>query len=240
MARQARLSRPGLPLYIVQHGHDGQAIVRDDEDRAAWRTILEQVMPASRVALHAWALQDTAFHLVLTPLQEGEASRLMQLVGRRHAAAFNRRHARSGTLWAGRFRSCVVEPGAALLACMRQVDALGLGLDAQAAAKTVETAETTKWSSLAHHIGQRADPLLTDPPAYWALGNTPFEREAAWRRLIEEGLPPAEADRIAGAVRRGWPLGSGAFVASLAAAAGRPVGPQRRGRPPGRKLASGS
>lgn len=234
MARQARLSRPGLPHYVVQHGHNRQAIVRDDEDRATWRTILAEAVCAHQVALHAWALQDAAFHLVLTPAREGEASRLMQAVGRRYVAAFNRRHARSGTLWEGRFRSCLVQPGAELLGCMRLVDALGQGLEPG------EQQEDLAWSSLAHHLGRQADPLLVDPPEFWALGNTPFEREAAWRGLIEAGLADSEVQRIAAAVQRGWPLGTAAFVHGLEAATGRPAAPRRRGRPPGRKLASAS
>lgn len=232
MARLARLSRPGLPHCIVQRGHNRQAIVTDDEDRAAWRAILGAEVAAHGVALHAWALQDDAFHLVCTPAQPGDASRLLQALGRRYVAAFNRRHGRTGTLWEGRFRSCVVEPGRALLECMRWVDGLGRGVSDDA------PVPAPAWSSLAHHLGQRADPLLSDPPEYWALGNTPFEREAAWRRLLDAGLPAAAAQRIADAVRRGWPLGSEAFVRALEVATGQPARPGRRGRPPGRKLAS--
>lgn len=234
MARHARLSWPGLPHYIVQHGHNRQAIAQDDEDRAAWRVILGEAVSGHQVALHAWGLQETAFHLVLTPALEGEASRLMQAVGRRYVAAFNRRHARSGTLWEGRFRSCVVQPGPDLLGCMRLVDAVGH------APQSGDQQEEPGWSSLAHHLGRRADPLLSDPPEFWALGNTPFEREAAWRGLIDAGLAASEVQRIAAAVRSGWPLGSGAFVQGLEAVTGRPATPRRRGRPPGRKLASAS
>ena len=66
-----------------------------------------------RVALHAYALLDDAVQLLLRPPSDAALSRMMQALGRRYVAAFNRRHGRSGTLWDGRFRAGVVQPGRA-------------------------------------------------------------------------------------------------------------------------------
>jgi putative transposase len=48
-------------------------------------------------------------HLLLTPPAADACATLMRDLGQRYVQYFNRRHARTGTLWEGRFRSCLVE-----------------------------------------------------------------------------------------------------------------------------------
>jgi putative transposase len=55
-------------------------------------------------ALHAYVLMTNHVHLLLSPSDDAGASKLMQRLGRRYVWYFNRRHARTGTLWEGRFR----------------------------------------------------------------------------------------------------------------------------------------
>lgn len=225
MARLPRFPGAGLVHHVVQHGHNRHPVVIDDADRRNWRALLGEALATTRVALHAWVLLPDHFHLVLTPLADGDVGRLMQSLGRRYVSTFNRRHGRSGTLWDGRYRACLVEPGQEVLHSLCFVDAhlhRSGASDEQALA----------WSSLAHHLGRSRDPLLTDPPELWALGNTPFERQAAYAGLMEAGLPVAQVARIAAAVHRGWPLGSAGFAVGLAARTGRAAAPRPRGRPP--------
>jgi len=89
------------------------------------------------------------------------------------------------------------------------------------------------WCSAAHHLGQARDPHLGEPPEVWALGNTPFERESAWRERLDAGLDAATDAALARAVHGTWAAGSPAFLAEVAAAAGRPTAPRRAGRPAG-------
>jgi putative transposase len=82
----------------------------------------------------------------------------------------------------------------------------------------------------AHRSGGRRDPLLVDPPEFWQLGNTPFEREAAYRTLLVQGAP-ASAPALRAAALGGWAIGSPGFQAELATHEGRPTQPRQRGRP---------
>ena len=43
------------------------------------------------------------------------------------------------------------------------------------------------WSSHAHYVGARLDNWLVAHDVYWALGNTPFAREAAYAELVQAG-----------------------------------------------------
>jgi putative transposase len=73
--------------------------------------------------------------------------------------------------------------------------------------------------------------LVADHPTYWALGNTPFERERRYRDFLEAGTSEREAARITEAALKGWALGSTAFLQSQAQTAARPLEPRPRGRP---------
>lgn len=241
MARQPRLSMPGVMHYLLQRGHNGGAIVHDAQDTDQLLQMLREAALSHRVVLHAYAVATNELRVLATPETGDGISRMMQAVGRRHAAAFNRRHGRSGALWDGRFRSALIEAGAPTLLALRDVDAPGATQadppDAHAApapaplAAATPPAEPTERSSQAHRTGGRRDAALVDPPVYWQLGNTPFERESRYRRLLAEPLAASERADLQRALRGGWALGSPAFLASLAAAAQRPLTPRPRGRP---------
>ncbi|HET9821771.1 MAG TPA: transposase [Burkholderiaceae bacterium] len=205
-------------------GHDGQPIAADDADRLSLLAALREAALAERVSVHAYALLDSELHALATPPEAAALSRWLQGFGRRYVAAFNRRHARQGTLWAGRFHASVVDP-AWLLDAIVHVERLPVQ------AQLVDTAGAWAWSSAAAHVGQRRDALLSDHPAYWQLGNTPFERELAHAHRLTEGVSPDLAARFDEAVRRGRAVGNPAFVAALSDQLGRSIVSRSRGRP---------
>lgn len=231
MARLPRLVVAGQPHLIIQRGLNGQAVFVDDVDRAAYLGALAAALAQTPVALHAYGLAATEVRLLATPAQAPALAALMQSVGRRYVRVFNHRHQRHGTPWEGRFRSAVIEPGEPLLACLRYVEEAGDEGTGLASAPSGRA-----WSSAAHHLGNSSDPLVTEHGVFWALGNTPFEREAAYRRYVEQPVPAARSLAIRGAALKGWALGSAQFLAALGAQTGRRPQPMKRGRP--RKAAS--
>lgn len=231
MARLRRLVCPGLMHHVLQRGHNAQPVFVDDVDRRAYLAALHDAVRAGALVLHGYALLDNQVQLLLTPPTETALSQAMQSLGRRYGAAFNRRHGRRGTLWEGRFRAGVVQPGPYTLACLQAVDGLAAryGLAASPRAST--------WTSAPHRLGLRREAWLSDPPEFWQLGNTPFEREAAYAALLAQGLDAAMLQRIEHAAANGWALGSTQFVEQVSALAGRAATPRARGRPPRRAVA---
>jgi len=225
MARLPRLSVPGLPHHLIQRGHDGRAVFLDDTDRRRYLQALLQAATDHGVAVHAYVLLDHEVHLLATPVAAHAIGRLVQALGRRYAAAFNQRRGRRGTLWDGRYRCSVLEPAVWTLPAMCVIEHLAQdhGLVVQA--------RDWSWSSLRHHLGQCRDPLVTDPDAYWNLGNTPFEREAAYRQRFEVGVGVQARQQLLGAASKGWALGSADFLVALAGQVDRPLQPRPRGRP---------
>ena len=222
MARLPRLSIAGHAHWLTQRGHSGSPVFADAADRSTFLGALKDAAVADEVQVHAYALLDNEVHLLATPATAFGISRMMQSLGRRYVSAYRRRHGGSGTLWDGRFRCAVVEAGATLLDVMCLIDSLA----GQAGLATEPGA-----SSLVHRSGSDRNSLLVDPQAYWLSGNTPFDRQAAWRKRVGEGLSDARASALRAAARGGWAVGSAAFAASVGEQAARPATPRPRGRP---------
>ncbi|MGC4394770.1 transposase [Hydrogenophaga sp. T2] len=226
MARLPRLTLAGHAHHVIQRGNNRQAIVLDDTDRQQLMDLVFEQARAHGVAVHAWALMDNHLHLLLTPSTADGVPRTMQAVGRAYVRRFNNRHGRSGTLWDGRYKSTLVQEEGYLLACMAHIELHPVreGL--------VSDPRDYAWSSHRHHIGQRVDRQLTPHPVYWALGNTPFAREAAYGERVRAGLSAEQQRAIADATLHGWALGDAAFVQALQKHTERRVARSPRGRPP--------
>jgi putative transposase len=218
MARLPRLSVAGWPHVLIHRGHNRQPVFLDDDDRRQFRQMLTEAVRAHAVAVHAYGWSDSEVRLLVTPAEADALSRLMQALGRRYGAYFNRRHARTGGLWDGRFRATVIDPEQHLLLCMRFVESAA--------------PEGSEWCSVPHHLGRRADPLITNHPRYWAIGNTPFEREAAYAKQVQQPLGLDLSQQVEEAALKGWPLGSPKFVVLLQDKTARRLAPRPRGRPP--------
>lgn len=226
MARPVRLALAGEMHYVIQCGHNRQDAFADDHDRVTYLAMLRDAALQYGVAIHAYALLPTEVHLLATPSAAQSLSRLMQSLGRRYVAAVNRRHGRSGTLWAGRFRAGLIDAAAMGEAALVHIESLPVrkGL--------VAAAGDWPWSSAGHHLGHGRDALVTEHPAYWALGNTPFERELAHANTLREGLQATASAKFTAAAMQGRALGPPLFRARVESATGLSLESKPRGRPP--------
>ena len=225
MARLRRIVLPGQAHVIIHRGHNGQRVFVDERDRETYLASLREAAREARVAIHAYGLFGTEVRLLATPSDAAGLARMMQSVGRRFVRLFNLRHGRSGTPWEGRFRSAAIEARAHFLDCLRFVEEAGGGAPARGPGS-----EGVR-SSAAHHLAGRDDGVVQAHPAYWALGNTPFEREAAYRQLASQPIPAPRLAAILHAAMHGWTLGSDAFAAQAADQAQRQARPSSPGRP---------
>ena len=219
MARLPRLALAGHTHYLIQRAHGsvaGRGVFVDDADRGAFLAVLREAAAAEQVQVHAYALLSHEVQLLVTPGESAGLGRLMQAIGRRYVSAYNHRHGHQGSLWDGRFRCAVVEPGTTRLTLLCLVDG-----------QSTEPGVT----SAGPHSGGAREPGLVDPPELWQLGNTPFEREAAYRALLGRGISAPHAAALRRAALGGWAIGSPRFVARVGEAAARPVSPRLPGRP---------
>jgi putative transposase len=225
MARLPRLVVPQQPHHVSQQGNDRQLIFREPEDYERFLGWLKESAKEYKVAIHAYVLLPDSLHLLATPSDEDGLAQAMQRVGRYYVPWFNAKYGRSGSLFQGRFKTAVIDAPLYLIQCSHYIES------APVRAQLVGDALAYPWSSYAYHAGVRPDPVITDHALYWALGNTPFQREAAYKELAERPLTAAQLQVIEKAVLKGWPLGSEAFKLDLQNKAKRQVLPAKRGRP---------
>ncbi|MGN6659194.1 MAG: hypothetical protein ACTHKN_09395, partial [Achromobacter mucicolens] len=113
MARLPRLYAPGLPQlvqanFIQPLAAPSQPAPADILNQLA--TWLGESAQRHRVSVHGWLLANDRILLLATPADEEGLPRLMQTLGRNLAARL-----RGGRVFAGRYRSALLEPGAWVL-----------------------------------------------------------------------------------------------------------------------------
>jgi putative transposase len=225
MARLPRLTVTGYPHHVILRGNNRQDIFLTPADYQRMLDLLFEHSRAQKVEVHAYVLMGNHVHLLLTPQQDQALPKMMQAVGRSYVQVFNKVHARTGTLWEGRYRSTLIQTDRYLLACMAYIDLNPVR------AHMVAQPEDYAWSSFGHYAGRRTDRLITPHALVWGLGNTPFAREAAYAELVHAGISADQQGALTDATLRGWALGDAGFMAHLQTQTDRRLLKTKAGRP---------
>ena len=164
MPRRPRLSLAGIPWHIIQRGNNRSACFYADDDYRKYLDTLKEQAIKFDCAIHAYALMTNHVHLLLTPARQDSAALLMKHLGQRYVQYINRCYRRSGTLWEGRFRSCLTQSEDYVLACYRYIELNPVR------ANMVQCPGDYPWSSYRANGDGRANPLLTPHAEYLRLG----------------------------------------------------------------------
>ena len=231
MPRQARLIVPDVALHVIQRGHNRQACFRHETDDLVYLTTLGELLAKSACALHAYCLMTNHVHMLLTPSTADSCARLMRNLGQRYAQYFNRRYERTGALWEGRFRSCLVDSARYVIACQRYVELNPVR------AGMVPFASAYRWSSHNGNAGRVLDKLLTPHREFLALANDDASRHAAYQSMLSEADEPAFLAAIRDATNGGFALVGDALKSSVQADTGRCLERRKPGPAPARASA---
>lgn len=225
MPRRTRIHLPGLPLHIVQRGHNRDDCFFCEDDYIAYRTWLGEALKASGCQLHAYVLMTNHIHLLVTPSEAAAVPQLMISLGRRYVQYINRSQHRTGTLWDSRYKSSLVDTEHYLLLCQRYIE-----LNPVRAAMVDDPAQY-RWSSYrANALGQ-PDALLTPHAGYLALGQDEAARLEAYRALFQSALDHSALTDIRLALNQGQPLGGTRFIDHIECTTGQRREVRPRGRP---------
>lgn len=209
---------PGVPLHVVHRGHDRKPCFRHDGDYLVYLALLRHACAKYGCAIHAYCLMNHV-HVLVTPGESRACAAMMHSVAQRYARYFNA-DARTGALWEGRYRSCIVESARYVLACYRYIE-----LNPVRAGMVRQPGEYP-WSSFAGNVGMRDDPPLVAHAECVALGS------AGYREMVAAGLDERSLHEIRDAVNGGHPLAAQEFKLALEKAIGRRLVPGKAGRPP--------
>lgn len=225
MPRRARLSIAGIPWHIIQRGNNRSVCFYAEQDYQFYLHHLEAYSAKFGCAIHAYVLMTNHVHLLLTPERTDSASLLMKNLGQLYVQYINRSYRRSGTLWEGRFRSCLTQTENYLLSCYRYIELNPVR------AGMVDQPQNYRWSSYHNNALGKTITLIKPHQEYLRLGSSETERLASYRALFSAHLESETISQIRSATNGNYALGSERFQKEIEAALNRRVMRGVAGRP---------
>ena len=226
MARLPRVCLPGIPLHLIQRGNNRQACFASLDDFSAYAAWLQEYTARYRVDVHAWVLMTNHVHLLVTPSTASGVSKMMQSLGQRYVRYFNYTYRRTGTLWEGRYKSCVVDAENYLLACQRYIELNPVR------AGIADSPADYIWSSYQANGLGKVVAMHTPHPVYMRLGHDSPTRKRAYRALFEAQVDVDGDAMIREATNKGLAVGSEQFKQEIERLSGLRVTERKRGPKP--------
>ena len=226
MPRRSRCVVPGVPLHVIQRGNNRSACFDRETDCLLYLALLRELCDLYECSIHAYVLMTNHVHLLATPEHSDSMSLVMKHLGQRYVQYVNRRYARSGSLWEGRFRSSMVDSAGYALVCQRYIELNPVR------AGIVRHPGEYRWSSFgANALGHSSD-IVVPRADYLSLGEDERERRMRYVELFNDALSDRDLARIRDAVNGGFVLGSDRFVGEIEGQLHRRATPGKSGRPP--------
>ena len=231
MPRQPRPDLADVPQHVVQRGNDRQPCFYVEDDYRRYLAGLRESAIRYGCAVHAYVLMTNHVHLLVTPSSAGAVSRMMQWLGRQYVGYINGRYKRTGTLWEGRYKSCLVDSERYLLTCYRYIE-----MNPVRAAMVADPGDYA-WSSYRANAQLLADEVLMPHAEYLRLGADAATRSVAYRALFKEALSADRLAEIRAYVQQQRVLGTPRFQREIEAMIGRctSVRPAHRPKRPRRR-----
>ncbi|MES2259159.1 MAG: transposase [Pseudomonadota bacterium] len=217
MPRRSRLLLPEVPLHIIQRGNNRQPCFLSDRDCRAYLDWLGAYSVSTGCRLHAYVLMSNHIHLLISADTVEAPGALMKLLGQDYAQYFNWRHARTGTLWEGRYKSCLVQDETYLLACQRYIE-----LNPVRAGMVAFPAQY-RWSSYRCNALGQANSMIQPHEVYRRLGGNALHRQSAYRALFQATQNVDLFDEIRLAINGSTVLGDAQFQKMVAERCRRPA-----------------
>ena len=225
MPRKPRFNLPGMPQHIIQRGNNREPCFLAEEDYRRYLEDLAESANKFQCEIHAYVLMTNHVHLLVTPFTDHGISQMMQALGRRYVYYMNKTYKRSGTLWEGRYKSCLVESDSYLLTCMRYIELNPVR------ACMVDHPGDYKWTSY-HANAQGGANAMVDPhPVYTQLGDTAEHRQKAYRELFRHHMDDTILHEVRDALNHELVLGRSYFKDKVEALFNRQTRLGRSGRP---------
>lgn len=234
MPRQPRPDLADVPQHVVQRGNDRQPCFYVTDDYRRYLAGLRESAIRYGCSVHAYVLMTNHVHLLVTPSSAGAMSRMMQWLGRQYVGYINGRYRRTGTLWEGRYKSCLVDTERYLLTCYRYIE-----LNLVRAAMVADPADYA-WSSYRANAQTLPDKVVMPHVEYLRLGTSVSERCVAYRQLFEEVLGNDRLVQIRAYVQQQRALGTPRFQREIEAMIGRCASVRAAHRPRRNKDAFGT
>lgn len=207
MPRLTRLFLPDVPLHLIQRGNNRQCCFHDRQDYQVYLKLLFEHAQGCRI--HAYVLMSNHVHLLLSADTAASSAALMKALAQRYAQYFNWRHRRSGSLWDGRYKSCLVQSETYFMLCQRYIELNPVR------AGMVNFPAQYCWSSYRCNAEGKVDRLVSPHSIYERLGLSAADRQQAYRALFQETLPQQTVNTLRDGINGNFAVGEQQFLHEL-------------------------
>lgn len=225
MARKPRFSLIGIPQHVVQRGNNREACFFAKNDYLVYLDSLTECAQKSECEIHAYVLMTNHVHLLVTPHAANSIPAMIQGLGRQYVRYINLEYRRTGTLWEGRYKACLVESQQFVLPCARYIELNPVRV------AIVKSPADYRWSSYRHNAYGEPTIVISPHQKYLELGSTSSARQSAYCDLFRQQMDDALLHKIREALGQELVLGTEKFKNDIEKLVAREVRPKKVGRP---------
>jgi|GEM_PF-1352443 len=149
-----RLSLPGHVYHVFTRAAEGRCLFRGERELVDLLARIEAAATATKVNVYGWVVTPTRLHFLLRTGREPLTLFVSRIVSG-YAIAINRRRGKTGSLFAGRYRSVLVEEDRYFMDVLGYVHTLPMQ---EKLVDTPEALDAYSWSGHAGLLGRRSFP----------------------------------------------------------------------------------
>ena len=180
--RPPRISFAGGVYHVVIRCNNREYGFKGNDDFALYLRILLEAKNKYPVKIYAYCLTHNHVHLLVATPDKDNLSDFMRHLNGNFAKAYNKRHGRTGHFWGERFFSTVIETSSQFFKTVAYIELNMLRN------KAVDSPEKWRWSSYNAHAYGHEDQVLDFHKMYLDLGQTPQQRQQAYREMIADHI----------------------------------------------------
>lgn len=218
MARRLRIEFEGALYHVMNRGLDRRLLYKSERDFERFVQNLEASVDRYGVKLHAYALMDNHFHLIIqTPL--ANLSAFMQGLQTQYGVYFNRKYRRSGHVFQGPYKAELIEEDRYLLLLSRYVHlnpVQTLSFKDNNLKERVQALRAYPWSSYRGYtrLEKRTEWLDYDLLECQVMDRFGKQR-GAYRKFVESGLAKTDQEFEQALHAGGLAIGSAEFLEEI-------------------------
>lgn len=152
MPRVARIRKKGAYYHIMCHSNSELLLFRDDKDKIKYLNILRRTLDEFNSILLAYSLMDNHLHLLLNPIN-ADISKFMKKVNVSYAMYYNKKYNRKGSVFAGRFKSKIIDSEQYFLIVSLYIHNNAKDIDKY----TISNVHNYRFSSFSYYLGYTKD-----------------------------------------------------------------------------------
>jgi len=225
MARRLRLIVEDIPYHVIQRGNNRNPIFYSDQDYLFFLKVLKEAKLKHPCLVYSYCLMPNHFHLLVEPKEKENLCLLMKLIGAKYVRYVNKKYERTGTLWEGRFKSCLIDEELYFITCLHYIETNPLR------AGIVNLPEHYRWSSYRFRAFGETNDVLDFDPWYNSLADNESERQINYRNFFQDSISDSVLNIIRDMTNKGGIVGRDNFKSQIEKITGKEIIFRLPGRP---------